>query len=427
MEVVEKIVYLTDEQFEELLTNGQIEVNGELKVYDENTLYVTPNNNYKWLYDKFYEAVIRPYKIVHTPVVMKSLEQEYEELTDEANGKAPKYVSAVGFSAILKKGDSVVVSTPNFGDFYINGELVTNDYTYNGDNVEIVNVWCFEKKSGDLQMAPKLKDIPNYDIVEVDIKNIGSETPEVNDSYYNYATTIKTYNFNLTNLKGGKTIITDGFSSITSANNLVSSITKKVICYAQTVDCTYGSPFVMKSNLVEVVFPELLDVIPSTDAKSGFLTGCSNPELKLSFPKLKSVAGYNAYYAAFDNVYKVELPPSVKNVGNHCFNNNSIITLNCNKAISINNNWCDLTPSINFTMAKDWQASINIAIAAKNHTKDWFIDLFTNYLHKFEPEEVDGGTLLEFRDITIPLAIFNELTDDEIAIAENKGWTVGGA
>ena len=46
MEVVEKIVYLTDEQFEELLTNGQIEVNGELKVYDENTLYVTPNNNY---------------------------------------------------------------------------------------------------------------------------------------------------------------------------------------------------------------------------------------------------------------------------------------------------------------------------------------------------------------------------------------------
>ena len=78
-------------------------------------------------------------------------------------------------------------------------------------------------------------------------------------------------------------------------------------------------------------------------------------------------------------------------------------------------------------MAKDWQASINIAIAAKNHTKDWFIDLFTNYLHKFEPEEIDGGILLDSRDITIPLAIFNELTDDEIAIAENKGWTVGGA
>ena len=195
---------------------------------------------------------------------------------------------------LLKKGDSVVVSTPNFGDFYINGELVTNNYTYNGDSAEIVNVWCFEKKSGDLQMAPKLKDTPNYDIVEVNIKNIGSETPEVNDSYYNYATTIKTYNFNLTNLKGGKTIITDGFYSVSFANNLASSITKKVICYAQTVDCYNGSPFAHKLGLVEGIFPELLDVTPS-NARSGFLTDCSNPELKLSFPKLKSVAGYNDY------------------------------------------------------------------------------------------------------------------------------------
>lgn len=366
-------------------------------------------------------------EIAHSPYIVKSLEQEYEELTDEANGKAPKYVSAVGFSAILKKGDSVVVSTPNFGDFYINGELVTNDYTYNGDSVEIVNVWVFEKKSGDLQMAPKLKDTPNYDIVEVDIKNIGSETPEVNDSYYNYATTIKTYNFNLTNLKGGKTIISDGFYSVNSTNNLASSITKKVICYAQTVDCINGSPFAYKLELVEAIFPELLNVLSSTSAKTNLLTGCSNPDLKISFPKLKSVAGQSDYYAAFKDVYKVELPSSVKNIGNYVCIGNSIIILNCNKATSISNNWCRSTPTINFTMAKDWQASINIAIAAQNHTKDWFIDLFTNYLHKFEPEEIDGGFLLDTRDITIPLAIFNQLTDEEFAIAENKGWTVGGA
>ena len=71
-------------------------------------------------------------------------------------------------------------------------------------------------------------------------------------------------------------------------------------------------------------------------------------------------------------------------------------------------------------MAKDWQASINIAIAAQNHTKDWFIDLFTNYLHDF------SGTSTT-KELTIPVGIFNELSDEEIDIAENKGWTVGGA
>ena len=419
MNNISKIIHLTPEQYLNILKNGSIEINGEIKEYDNTALYDTGNLDLITWYNSFMEEKYKEIARAHSPYIVKSLEQEYKELTNETNGKASKYASAVGFSAMLKKGDSVVVSTPNFGDFYINGELVTNDYTYNGDSVEIVNVWCFEKKTEDLQMVLKLKDAPKYDIVEVDIKNIGSETPEVNNSYYNYATTIKTYNFNLTNLKGGKTIISDGFYSVNSTNILASSITKKVVCYSQTVDCSNSSPFAYKLELVEAIFPELLNVIHSSP-RSGFLTGCSNPDLNLSFPKLKSVVGFNAYYAAFNGVYKVELPPSVENVGNHCFNNNSIVTLNCNKAISISNSWCDLTPSINFTMAKNWQASINIAIAAKNHTKDWFIDLFTNYLHDF------SGTSTT-KELTIPIGIFSELSDEEIDIAENKGWTVGGA
>ena len=420
MNNISKIIHLTPEQYLNILKNGSIEVNGEIKEYDNTALYDTGNLDLITWYNSFMEEKYKEIARAHSPYIVKSLEQEYKELTNETNGKASKHASAIGFSAMLKKGDSVVVSTPNFGDFYINGELVTNDYTYNGDSVEIVNVWCFEKNTEGLQMALKLKDAPKYDVIEVDIKNIGSETPEVNDSYYNYATTIKTYNFNLTNLKGGKTIIIDGFSSVSFNNNLASGITKKVVCYAQDFDGTYGSSLAGKNNLIKISFPELLNVYAPMDARAGFLTLCNNPELEISFPKLKSVAGYNAYYAAFKSVYKVELPPSIENVGNHCFNNNSIITLNCNKAISISNNWCDLTPSINFTMAKDWQASINIAIAAKNHTKDWFIDLFTNYLHDF------SGTSTT-KELTIPVGIFNELSDEEIDIAENKGWTVGGA
>ena len=42
-----------------------------------------------------------------------------------------------------------------------------------------------------------------------------------------------------------------------------------------------------------------------------------------------------------------------------------------------------------------------------------FIDLFTNYLHDFS----GTGTT---RELTIPIKVFNELSDEEIDIAENK-------
>ena len=108
---------------------------------------------------------------------------------------------------------------------------------------------------------------------------------------------------------------------------------------------------------------------------------------------------------------------------------NKTITLNCNRADNIAPEWCYNTPYVNFTMCEDWRASINIAVAAKNHTKDWFIDLFRNklYDHSITTDTGDGGMIVSAGEITIPLAIFNALTDDELAIAENKNWTVGGA
>ena len=39
---IKKVVQLTNEQYEELLKNGQVEVNGEIKVKDDSTIYVCP-------------------------------------------------------------------------------------------------------------------------------------------------------------------------------------------------------------------------------------------------------------------------------------------------------------------------------------------------------------------------------------------------
>ena len=58
-------------------------------------------------------------------------------------------------------------------------------------------------------------------------------TPEINDSYYKYCDTLNTYNFNPKTLLNCREIVCDGLLDINGiSNNLVSNITKKLICYA---------------------------------------------------------------------------------------------------------------------------------------------------------------------------------------------------
>ena len=206
MKEINKIVQLSDLQYEKLLKDRQIEINGEIKVWEPDTLYITPNNNYQWLFNKFYETAIKPNEVYHTPMNMKSLEQEYEYLTTEDNNLA--YVSAIGYTAILKNGDIIKVTEPNKGTFYINDSVVTNDYTYTGDGYEIVNVWVFENND-----APELNDAPTFNISELDVRNI-AQTPVVGDSYKNYALTLKAYNFVISGLATRKLVSngTDAFN-----------------------------------------------------------------------------------------------------------------------------------------------------------------------------------------------------------------------
>ena len=136
---IQKTIKCTPEQYKELIKNGQVEINGELKEFDENVTYDTGYKELIDWYNKIMEAQYKQYEVKHTPMAMKSLEQEYEELTAEG-GKVSKDVSAIGYTAIIKSGDTVKVTEPNTGDFYINGELVTNDYTFNGEGYEIVKV-----------------------------------------------------------------------------------------------------------------------------------------------------------------------------------------------------------------------------------------------------------------------------------------------
>lgn len=403
MKEINKIVQLSDLQYEKLLKDRQIEIDGEIKVWEPDTLYVTPNNNYQWLFNKFYEAAVKPNEVYHNPMNMKSLEQEYNELVEKT--PSLKFVSAIGYTAILKNGDTVKVTLPNYGDFFINGERVTNDYTYTGDGYEVVNVWCFENKD-----APELNDAPLFNISELDVRNIAS-TPVVGDGYKNYALTIKAYNFEINGLATRK-LVSNGTETFNQKS--ISTTTEQV-----ESDCiTVGTGLNGKANLKKVIMPELTTI---QEISNAFLNGSTNPDLTYYIPNLAIINGSGSGDSApFSRVANVVIPNSVRVINKIICKSNKTITLNCNRATSISSNWCMSPPTDNFAMCDDWQASINIAVAAKNHTKDWFINLFENKIHDFSSTE-------ETREICIPLTIFEAMIEDELALAKNKNWTVTGA
>ena len=419
---VKKIVRCLPEQYQELLETGQVEVDGKIKTKEDGVVYDTGYLEFIEWHNKFMQAQYEQVKVNHTPMAMKSLEQEYEELTADEGGKESAYVSAVGFTAVLKGGDTIRTGAPNSGCFFINGERLTHDYTYNGDGYEVVNVWVFEGKpeaGNPIIVPPQLNDTPTFNITELDMRNI-AQTPVVGDSYKNYALTLKAYNFVISGLATRK-LVSNGTDAFNQSS--VASTVEEAESDCVTIN---SSALANKTNLKSVSLPNLEIIVGK---QNGFLFNCSNPELKMHFPKLKVINGWNITQTPFNGVENVVIPTSVKQMLRVVCSGNKTITLNCNRADNIAPEWCYNTPSVNFDMCGDWYPSINIAVAAKNHAKDWFIDLFRNklYDHSITTDTGDGGMIVSAGEITIPLAIFNAHTDDELAIAENKNWTVGGA
>lgn len=419
---VKKIVNLTPEQYQELLETGQVEVDGIIKKKEDGVLYDTGYLEFIEWYNKIMEAQYKKVEVAHTQMQMLSLEEQYkaivgdEEFDEGMDGDTLAYMSAIGYTAILRNGDTIKVTEPNKGIFYINGTERTTDYTYSGAGYEVVNVWCFENKD-----APELNDAPTFNISELDVRNIAS-TPVVGDGYKNYATSIKNYNFDAKGVGTRKGV----FNGSEVFQGKFSVPIEEVESDCNTIKLTGGIGEI-KPHLKKVVMPELTTIDGNT---GNFLHNATNPGLTYYIPNLRVIKGTSsANLSPFYSVANVVIPEKVTSMTNSICHTNKTIALKCNKAVSISSNWCYNTPSVNFTMCDDWQADINIAVAAKNHTKDWFIDLFANKLHDFSEvyDTGDGGSFFELREITIPLAIFNALTEEELAIAENKNWTVGGA
>jgi hypothetical protein len=382
------------------IADGVVNFCGEMRTYLENT---------KESFDRVLNA---NYHVNTAPIITKTLEQEYEDIL-ATNGDY-EYSSAVGYRAILKNGDTVkaTVNSGNSGHFFLNGERMTADYTYTGDGCEMVSVWVFENVS-DMLVAPiSLNDTPSFTPYEIHIKRI-SQAPSINENYYLRAIVIDLYNFQLPTAPWGCDVfICNGILTLSAT-----PIGAARVLYS---DCETFSAAIDGNKTLEEVH------LSKTKKLQGSAFG-NNSNLKtFEFGSLEIIEGStNAAWALpFKNAPYVFIPSTVRTINAIICKDCKDIRLECTKA-TISSNWVVGKPT-SFSMAKDWQASINIAVAASNWNKEKFIDLFENYLFDLSGVGADG-TLYTERELTIPKAIYDTLTDDEFAIAENKGWIVGGA
>lgn len=409
MEVIRNIVKCTPEQYLELLKNGEVEVNGEIKTYSENTLYDTGNLELLEWYNKMMEAQHKELQPAHTPYTMKTLEQEIADIIKEN----PDYQSAscVGYRAYLKKGDIVgIASKYNNGEWFINGKRVEANYSYNGSGTELVSVVGFDTKHYPVTLGAT----PSYYPYEIYIKNIGLE-PEVASNYYLYANKITTYGFILPyNPRGCRVLVANG---TTTFSQKIPMAVQEVSSNCESFSNFTGfnkNGYVNKISLPNCREISVVNSTPFVD-NSGIKTW--------EFGKLQKLSATGNTCYIFNVVNTVLIPNTVKIMSQNVCRNITTLRLECNEATSIDNNWYKDTAPTNFSMAKNWNASINIAKAAGNWTKDRFLELFEDLV----PVDITGVGAAYARELTIPAAIYDELTEEEYAIAEDKGWILGGA
>lgn len=155
---VKKIVKLTNDQYSDLLINGEIIVDGEVKHWEDDVLYISDSAlETVELRNKIDKGLIKPNKLTHTQYITPKVREliknvEYEEGMRHIPDYEWNYVVIKGK---MTNGDYIrylPVGNDNFGKAYIwnNAEWqeLTNDYECTSDDEEDVMLKVYASVSG---------------------------------------------------------------------------------------------------------------------------------------------------------------------------------------------------------------------------------------------------------------------------------------
>lgn len=391
----------------------------------QNSFISQLNNNISTVITNFNTLANRAYGYTHESFAVKDIFSYYNELVESDSTLEEK--SAVGFTAILHPGETV--STQG-NKMFINGVEKFADYTFtpaeNDDAVEFVTVWYFSN-NGALNFAEN-----NLNMLQVCVYDNEADSSELSVSPSNLMMLKELICRNYTppsSYRAEKVISEKNYGNVFTSYNLQSG-TKHFTSDAKFINYNTTKLVHKLTDLKSVDFPLLESYSVATTGTSNliFIDGLNSSTLitaELNFPMLKTVnvASSGCYFvrcagnftvpASFESVF------GVSSGRGFLYSITNKLTLNCINCESLPTYWYAGTAPVELEIADNWACSADFSVCTPvSWTKTEYISIFTNKLR-------DMTLTDETRQLKIPSAIYDSLTDEEFEIAEDKGWTIG--
>lgn len=426
---ISKIVQLRDDQFEELMTTNEYVYNDPdtEEVFrvpkDPNTLYVAPSYNFKWLIQKIYDTMVKPYEPQYEPVVLRDIE-EYAQTVAES---IKNFESRVAMRGIVKKGCYI-----KYSDDYIltvNGIVYDSDYVCHNRDEYITAVFFAKEKVLSIRYS-EVNMYPDELIVKRNHIQIAVENRISSAATYVSSNIEES---GLPDLRSCKVLKLD---TNETASSYISSGIEELYFYGRVINQYrfQNSPYLRK-----VVAPNVTML--------GMCAFNNCPNLELFLPRIISILG-NVNDDAFSGMKSLRFPKCLVNVSpSKLIGNINTVFLDCINAIFTQPLSTYRNSNIRHVVfAENWNASIQLHNCT-NLGKDEIIENFCKLtdLTGKDKKQITIFTDM-FNDLQTTKVVFDEtikkyrlLTTQEeensdfvksaisaIDIAKNKNWEVIG-
>lgn len=435
---IKKVVKLSYEQYHDLITTGKTtDKDGNEHIYDStgNTSYnVYGYDELMALNNKIDKNIIEKNKVHFNYFNWLKIEDECAKIQKDNNEYMPdgSKLSFIALRGYLTNGATIKATPSNtntngFGNVYLNGTKLTEDYTYEGDGVEYVSVVIFDKEN--TTTFEILENEFEFKVVfEIAMYNY-SHAPIVPSTFLLNCAYFVSYN----NVLSGE-IVAPNELKILGSSSVYTELGKPYKLNKVTIEKNSINTYAVMYKPYDTTTPYTLDLskvkyIQGSDRSNGNIPSNTN----IIFRDLLSVkTGYQN--TLFISTSMIELPVGVTQVlgqgqGGSCvFQNVGTLILHCKNA-TFDNYWAKGTTTGVLTLEIGWNTSLTCASFTSLPLNN-FIEIIRDKL-----ADRTGQDVLIF---TVPTAIFTTLNTELCDVeghtdktwieyaTQVKNWTIQG-
>ena len=367
---VKKVVKLSYEQYYDLITTGKtIDKDGNEHIYDNtgNTSYnVYGYDELMALNNKIDKNIIEKNKVHPNYFNWLKIEDECAKIQKDNNeyrsdGSKLSFIALRGYltnGATIKATPSNT-NTNGFGNVYLNGTKLTEDYTYNGDGVEYVSVVIFDKEAtttfGILESEFEFKTTFECAIYKY------FHNPIVPNSLWENCVYFISYNYTPIG-----TIIAPNELKLLGASSDFTNLSKPYKLNKVTIEKETIEPYGVLFSPYDTTAPYTLDLskvkhLQGGDRRNGNIKSNTN----IIFKDLLTIAaGFQNWL--FSNIHLIEIPEGVTSIlgngqnGSTVFYNILNLILHCKNA-TFDNYWAFGNGTASLQLEDGWNTSLNCA------------------------------------------------------------------